>query len=158
MLTQNVMVHLPKYRWVRNVIFRANSQQHVRAQPKNLYRSKRDVSTTVDMTSSRFFGIWGNSYIITFIFTKNRMFCQRTLSFFGQALNNTSERSEVSFLGLGGWTTTPRQRCCCLPFYQISTSKPSYAKCTFFGRHFSTFAWSPMWCIICVKYVSRGER
>ena len=39
----------------QNVIFRANSQQHVRAQSKNLYCCKRDVSTTVDMTSLRFF-------------------------------------------------------------------------------------------------------
>lgn len=39
----------------QNVIFRANSQQHSRAQSKNLYCSKRDVSATVDMTSSRFF-------------------------------------------------------------------------------------------------------
>ena len=38
----------PKY------YFRANSQQHALAQSKNLYCSKRDVSTTVDMTSSRF--------------------------------------------------------------------------------------------------------
>ena len=39
----------------QNVIFRANSQQRTRAQSKNLYCSKRDVSATVDMTSSRFF-------------------------------------------------------------------------------------------------------
>ena len=39
----------------QNVIFRANSQQYVRVQSKNLYYSKRDVSTTVDMTSSRLF-------------------------------------------------------------------------------------------------------
>ena len=38
------------------------------AQSKNLYCCKRDVSTTVDMTSSRFFGIWVNCYIIAFIF------------------------------------------------------------------------------------------
>ena len=37
-----------------NVIFRANFQLHACAQSKNLYYSKRDVSTTVDMTSSRF--------------------------------------------------------------------------------------------------------
>ena len=34
------------------------------AQSKNPYCSKRDVSTTVDMTSSRFFGIWVYCYII----------------------------------------------------------------------------------------------
>ena len=34
-------------------------------QSKNLYYSKRDVSVTVDMTSSRFFGMWGNCYIVT---------------------------------------------------------------------------------------------
>ena len=38
----------------QNVIFRTNSQQHACAQSKNLYYSKRDVFTTVDMTSSRF--------------------------------------------------------------------------------------------------------
>lgn len=38
----------------QNVIFRASSQQYVRAQSKNLYYSKQDVSTTVDMRSSRF--------------------------------------------------------------------------------------------------------
>ena len=38
---------------------------HVRALSKNLYYSKRDVSTMVDMTSSRFFGMWVNCYIIT---------------------------------------------------------------------------------------------
>ena len=39
----------------QNVVFRANYQKHVRAQSKNPYCSKRDVSTTVDMTYSRFF-------------------------------------------------------------------------------------------------------
>ena len=33
----------------QNVIIRASSQQHACAQSKNLYYSKRDVSTTVDM-------------------------------------------------------------------------------------------------------------
>ena len=51
----------------QNVIFRANSQQHTRAQSKNLYCSKRDVSATVDMTSSRFFRMWVYCYIITSI-------------------------------------------------------------------------------------------
>ena len=48
-----------------NVIFRASSQQHACAQSKNLYYSKLDVSTTVDMTSTRFFSMWVNCYIIT---------------------------------------------------------------------------------------------
>ena len=48
----------------QNVIFRANSQLHAFAQSKNLYYSKRDVSTTDDMTSSRFFQNMGQLYII----------------------------------------------------------------------------------------------
>ena len=49
----------------QNVIFRASSQQHACAQSKNLHYSKRDVFTTVDMTSSRLFQNVGQLYIIT---------------------------------------------------------------------------------------------
>ena len=46
--------------------FRASSQQHVRAQSKNLYYSKRDVSTMVDMTSSRFSGCGSTAILLPF--------------------------------------------------------------------------------------------
>ena len=50
----------------KNVIFRVNSQQHVRVQSKNLYYSKRDVSTMVDMTSSRFSGCGSTAILLPF--------------------------------------------------------------------------------------------
>ena len=49
----------------QNVVFRANSQKHVRAQSKNPYCSKRDVSTTVDMTSNTFFLECGSTAMLT---------------------------------------------------------------------------------------------